>query len=123
MGAEVTLVVGGKSYGPVTADDSGQWSVQIPDADALSEGDVEFTATAKDAAGNDIDATFNLVIDVTPNAVPVINDADDNVGQVQGTLNSGDHTDDNTPKINGTGTPGETVRVYKDGSFVAAVIG
>ena len=122
VGAEVTLVVGGKSYGPVTADGSGQWSVQIPDADALSEGDVEFTATAKDAAGNDIDAKFSLVIDVTPNAVPIINDADDNVGLVQETLMNGDHTDDNTPKINGTGTPGETVRVYKDGSFVEAVI-
>uniref|UniRef100_UPI0026224B1C retention module-containing protein n=1 Tax=uncultured Pseudoteredinibacter sp. TaxID=1641701 RepID=UPI0026224B1C len=119
VGAEVTLEVNGKTYGPVTADGDGVWSIQI--TDDLPEGAVEFTATAKDAAGNDVEDTFTLNIDVTASPAPIINDADDNVGKVQGKLNSGDHTDDNTPKINGTGTAGETIRIYKDGDVVDEV--
>ncbi|WP_299982949.1 Ig-like domain-containing protein, partial [uncultured Pseudoteredinibacter sp.] len=121
VGAEVTLEVNGQTYGPVTADGSGLWQIQIPDTDALPEGEVKFKATAKDAAGNDVDVEFTIEIDTTANAVPVINDADDNVGEVQAKLNHGDHTDDNTPQINGTGTAGETIRIYKDGSFIAEV--
>ncbi|MCV6624195.1 MAG: Ig-like domain-containing protein, partial [Cellvibrionaceae bacterium] len=122
VGAEVTLEVNGKTYGPVTADGNGVWQIQIPDADALPEGPVTFKAIAEDASGNEVEDTFTITIDTTPNAVPVITDADDNVGNVQGKLNNGDHTDDNTPKINGRGTAGETIRIYKDGEFVAEVV-
>ncbi|WP_299776433.1 Ig-like domain-containing protein, partial [uncultured Pseudoteredinibacter sp.] len=80
--AEVTLEVNGKKYGPVTADGSGEWKIQIPSADALPEGAVTFKAKAKDASGNEVEDTFTITIDTTPNAVPVINDADDNVGNV-----------------------------------------
>uniref|UniRef100_UPI00262463CF Ig-like domain-containing protein n=1 Tax=uncultured Pseudoteredinibacter sp. TaxID=1641701 RepID=UPI00262463CF len=122
VGAEVTLEVNGKTYGPVTADGNGVWQVQIPEGDALPEGSAVFKAVAKDASNNDVETTFTIEIDTTANEVPVIVNADDNVGALQEKLLNGDHTDDDTPKINGTGTAGETIRIYKDGSFVGEAI-
>ena len=119
VGAEVTLEVNGQTYGPVTADGNGQWQIQI--TEALPEGTVEFVATAQDATGNDVTDTFELNVDTTPSNQPVINNAQDNVGDDQGTLNNGDAADDNTPQLNGTGTPGETIRVYQDGNLVDEV--
>ncbi|NIB22146.1 retention module-containing protein, partial [Pseudoteredinibacter isoporae] len=119
VGAEVTLEVNGQTYGPVTADGNGQWQIQI--TDALPEGQVTFTATAQDATGNDVIDTFVLDVDTTASAEPIINNAQDNVGEVQGVLNDGDSTDDNVPQLNGTGTPGETIRIHQDGNVVDEV--
>ena len=42
-------------------------------------------------------------------------------GSIQGNLSDGDHTDDAQPTLNGTGTPGDVIRVYVDGNFADEV--
>ncbi|WP_304504116.1 Ig-like domain-containing protein [Corallococcus sp. EGB] len=49
-GSQVTLVIGGVTYGPLTVDGNGGWSF-TPPAD-LPQGPITVSATATDAAGN-----------------------------------------------------------------------
>ncbi|EJL92590.1 Ig-like domain-containing protein, partial [Pantoea sp. GM01] len=53
----------------------------------------------------------------SPRSVPTpsIIEAYDDVGTLTGTLRSGDSTDDSTPTLSGTGTPGNTVEIWDNG--------
>jgi hypothetical protein len=69
----------------IAADGTGAWTYTPP---ALSEGSHGFTFTATDAAGNVGPAStpFTVVVDTTKPSVPLITQAVDDVGTVQGTL-------------------------------------
>ncbi|WP_245392788.1 Ig-like domain-containing protein, partial [Salinicola halimionae] len=62
--ATVTISANGAALGSITADGDGNWSFT---PEALNEGDVTFTATATDAAGNvsPISDGFTLTLDET----------------------------------------------------------
>ncbi|MBZ4371083.1 Ig-like domain-containing protein [Corallococcus sp. AS-1-6] len=64
-GSQVTLVIGGTSYGPLTVDGTGHWS--FTPATDLPQGTLTVTATATDAAGNVSDASqLTFTVDSVP---------------------------------------------------------
>lgn len=58
-------------------------------------------------------------MNTTPLTAPLVTNIEDNVGVITGSLTSGSVTDDTTPTISGTGTPGSTVLIYDGGIPIA----
>ncbi|WP_370883333.1 Ig-like domain-containing protein [Enterobacter hormaechei] len=117
----VSILDNGKVIGSVTADSNGKWTF-TPDA-ALADGKHTFTVTATDAAGNSrTSGSFPIVIDTaTPSPAEniVIND---NVGDKQGPVGSGDTTDDQSPTLSGEAEPGSVVDIYDNDEKIGSVI-
>ena len=117
----VSILDNGKVIGSVTADSNGKWTF-TPDA-ALADGKHTFTATATDAAGNSrTSGSFPIVIDTaapSPAENIVIND---NVGDKQGPVGSGDTTDDQSPTLSGEAEPGSVVDIYDNDEKIGSVI-
>ncbi|MBN8232186.1 OmpA family protein [Corallococcus macrosporus] len=69
VGTQVTLVIGGDTFGPLTVDASGNWS--FTPATDLPQGAITVSATASDAAGNVSDAAqLKFTVDsVSPDTV------------------------------------------------------
>ncbi|MCK7342148.1 Ig-like domain-containing protein, partial [Enterobacter cloacae] len=120
-GDVVSILDNGKVIGTVKADGSGKWSF-TPDT-ALADGQHTFTVTATDAAGNArTSGTFPIVIDTaapSPAENIVIND---NVGDKQGPVGSGDTTDDQSPTLSGEAEPGSVVDIYDNDEKIGSVI-
>ncbi|MDS0937056.1 Ig-like domain-containing protein [Enterobacter hormaechei] len=117
----VSILDNGKVIGSVTADSNGKWTF-TPDA-ALADGQHTFTVTATDAAGNSrTSGSFPIVIDTaapSPAENIVIND---NVGDKQGPVGSGDTTDDQSPTLSGEAEPGSVVDIYDNDEKIGSVI-
>ncbi|WP_165469183.1 Ig-like domain-containing protein [Enterobacter hormaechei] len=117
----VSILDNGKVIGSVTADSNGKWTF-TPDA-ALADGKHTFTVTATDAAGNSrTSGSFPIVIDTaapSPAENIVIND---NVGDKQGPVGSGDTTDDQSPTLSGEAEPGSVVDIYDNDEKIGSVI-
>ncbi|HHH4536486.1 TPA: Ig-like domain-containing protein [Enterobacter hormaechei subsp. xiangfangensis] len=117
----VSILDNGKVIGSVTADSNGKWTF-TPDA-ALAYGKHTFTVTATDAAGNSrTSGSFPIVIDTaapSPAENIVIND---NVGDKQGPVGSGDTTDDQSPTLSGEAEPGSVVDIYDNDEKIGSVI-
>lgn len=114
----ITLYNGSTVIGTTTVV-GGVWS--ITPGTALANGSYTLTATATDAAGN-ASASSNSVsftVNTTTLTQPQVTDIQDNVGVITGSLTSGGVTDDTTPTISGTGTPGSTVFIYEGSNPVA----
>ncbi|WP_395280388.1 Ig-like domain-containing protein [Enterobacter cloacae] len=120
-GDVVSILDNGNVIGTVKADGSGKWSF-TPDT-ALADGQHTFTVTATDAAGNArTSGTFPIVIDTaapSPAENIVIND---NVGDKQGPVGSGDTTDDQSPTLSGEAEPGSVVDIYDNDEKIGSVI-
>ncbi|MGM8931533.1 Ig-like domain-containing protein, partial [Salinicola halophyticus] len=98
--AVVAILAGGTQIGTVAADDNGDWTFT---PDALPDGNVDFTATATDAAGNVSPASpsFTVSVDTAAPATPTI-----------------EPTDGNT--ITGTAEPGSTITLTDgEGNVIA----
>ncbi|MBK5143696.1 Ig-like domain repeat protein [Budviciaceae bacterium BWR-B9] len=108
---------GSTLLGSTTVKSDGSWS--FTPASDLSEGPHSITAIATDKVGNISLPTsaFEFSIDITAPAIPTIESAQDDVGAIQGTLFSGDMTDDPTPTLVGKAENGSIVKVY-DGSIL-----
>lgn len=80
VGAKVTLVIGAKNYSGVVAAD-GSWSVGIDAADVKqwNEGKLEMTVSASSAAGNKVEISHEVTVDLAPVSVSVNDVTDDNV--------------------------------------------
>jgi VCBS repeat-containing protein len=107
----ITLYNGGTVLGTATVA-GGTWS--ITPGTALANGNYTLVATATDPAGN-ISGSSNSIsftVNNTKLALPLVTDIQDNAGVFTGSLTSGSVTDDTTPTISGTGTPGSTVLIY-----------
>ena len=112
--ALVTIYEGAIILGTVTADGSGNWSLELPAI--LAVGAHTLTATATIATVESArSGAFNLTIDTAaPSAAgaPMITSIADDVGTIQGTRSSGETTDDITPTLVGTAEAGSTVHIY-----------
>ncbi len=116
----------GVEIGSVLADADGKWNF-TPDP-ALSEGSHEFTVAAEDAAGNISTPSlpFPIIVDITVPDKPGagtggIEDVQDNVGPIQGSIGNGDSTDDTTPTLTGNGLqPGDVVMIYDNGQMIGS---
>jgi VCBS repeat-containing protein len=111
-GSTVTVRLDGADLATATVDSSGAWTYTptVP----LGEGPHTFTVVATDAAGNTSQPStgFNLIVDTTPPGAVTITAAVDDVGSVQGTLNSGDSTDDTKPLLQGSAPADAVITVY-----------
>ncbi|MEG2223022.1 MAG: Ig-like domain-containing protein [Citrobacter sp.] len=114
----ITLYNGSTVIGTTTVV-GGVWS--ITPGTALANGSYTLTATATDAAGNASGSSnsVSFTVNTTTLTQPQVTDIQDNVGVITGSLTSGGVTDDTTPTISGTGTPGSTVFIYEGSNPVA----
>ncbi|MRR50592.1 MAG: Ig-like domain-containing protein [Rhodocyclaceae bacterium] len=120
-GATITIHDGATPIGTTTADGSGNWT--FTPGTALSDGSHSLTATATDAAGNTSapSTAFNLTVDITAPAAPVLSSLTDDVAPVTGTISDGGATNDTIPILTGTGEIGSTITVYDNGTAIGTV--
>ncbi len=114
-GAKVTIYEGGTEVASTTADLDGHWSIELP---VQSEGLHKYSIKALSSSGNTAEESFTLTVDTTPSSIPTIGSVHDNVGSIQKDLSPGDTTDDTTPALTGTGTPGDSVNIYDNGTKI-----
>ncbi|MHC5351450.1 Ig-like domain-containing protein, partial [Metapseudomonas furukawaii] len=128
-GATVVIYDNDVEIDRVTSDKDGNWTY-TPDP-ALAEGEHSITVRAVDAAGNvsDPSAIFELVIDTTAPVDPKndgegpgISEILDDHGAIQGPIDNGGLTDDNTPTIKGKGEPGDTIIILDNGEELDRVV-
>ncbi len=116
----VNVYDNGQLVGTAIVQPDGTWSFtpNMP----LAAGPHSLTATPVDVAGNEGVATPAWAFDLlgNPPSAPAITNVEDNVGDVTGRVDKGQSTDDKTPTISGTGTPGTVVHVYSDGVEVGS---
>ncbi|QTD31476.1 Ig-like domain-containing protein [Pseudomonas fluorescens] len=119
----ISLYINGVFAGSATVLANGTWTI-TPTID-LTEGLNSITAKATNAAGNESDPTgnYDITLDTTAPAPVTLEELTDNIGNVQGEINNGDTTDDNTPTFSGEGEPNSIVFIYDTVNGVATVIG
>ena len=119
-GDTITLYEGTTVLGRAVVDENGEWRLTLDST--LPDGIHNLTATATDPAGN-ISApsnTFTITVDTTPLTAPSVTEIiDDDVPAAPILLTNGSATNDTTPTLRGTGTPGSTVSVFDNGSDTA----
>lgn len=102
-GAEVEVYVNGEHVGTTTADEDGNWSIELDEG--LEDGEHEATARATDEAGNQSEEEIEFTVDTT--AELFILEPDE--GAVVRTT---------TPTVTGVAEPGATVEIWIDGEHV-----
>lgn len=119
--ATVKIYDNGNLLGTVQADGTGAWNFR-PSAGLINGGHA-LTVTATDAAGNVSlpSAPFNVVVDTIAPTQPIVIQAFDDVGPVQGPLVSGSSTDDTQPVISGTAEANATIKIYDGGNLIGTV--
>lgn len=111
--------VTGKVIGTGTADADGKFTIAI--SPALTDNN-HGSVSAIDNAGNRSES-FDIVgtKDTIPPTKPILNSAEDDVGDVKGTIGSGSETDDARPKLTGSGEANATLTIYDNGIAIGVV--
>lgn len=119
--ATVNIYEGTTLLGTAQANASGAWSLTLNAA--LGEGTHTLVARATDSAGNTSpdSASFSLVVDLTPPALPVLGSVTDDVGG-NAILTSGQVTNDAQPTLTGTAEAGSTVTIYDGTTPIGSVV-
>lgn len=118
-GTTVDLLIGTTHYSGVVAAD-GSWSVGIDAADVRlwNEGKLTMTASASSAAGNPVQISHEVTVDLAPVSISVNDVTDDNV------LNALEKTQELTLTGTTTGVEeGQTVTLTFGGSVYTATVG
>jgi large repetitive protein len=107
----VEVLLNGTAIGTATADGTGNWSFDYRGT-PLSDGVKAFTARATDLAGNTgvASAGFNVTIDTTAPAAPVLTSFSDNTGSATDQI-----TRDNTLILNGTAQANSAIKLFRNG--------
>ncbi|MBK5344651.1 hypothetical protein JFU48_25125 [Pseudomonas sp. TH49] len=121
-GVTVFIYDNGQLIGTSVTDANGDWA--LTPASDLNDGTHDFTAVARDLAGNlsTQSDTFELLLGADRTQTPTIGTVIDDVGSVVGVLNSGGHTDDTLPTLQGKATPGDMIRIYDNGTLIGETI-
>ncbi|QNX18703.1 Ig-like repeat protein Blp2 [Acinetobacter seifertii] len=108
-----------KVIGSGTADANGKFTISI--SPALTDNN-HGSVSAIDNAGNRSES-FDIVgtKDTIPPTKPILNSAEDDVGDVKGTIGSGSETDDARPKLTGSGEANATLTIYDNGIAIGVV--
>lgn len=105
----------------VTADANGNWS--YTPALPLGEGAHTFEVTATlngETSGRSPVAT--VTVDLTAPDAPAIGAVIDDVGPGTGPLTDGQTTNDNRPTLTGSGTAGDTISIYSNGTLLGTTV-
>lgn len=104
----------------VTADGSGNWSYTPT---VLGEGlhTFEVTATLNGATSGRSPAA-SVTVDLTAPGTPTIGAVIDDVNPAPGPLTNGQTTNDNQPTLTGSGTVGDTISVYSNGTLLGTAL-
>ncbi|HDT6029302.1 TPA: type I secretion C-terminal target domain-containing protein, partial [Enterobacter cloacae subsp. cloacae] len=122
VGSTIHILNNGVEIGTAPVDSNGNWSILL--TTTLATGPHSFTAQATDAAGNTSapSATFNLTIDTTPPAQPVLSSIVDDVGNAATPVANGGLTNDAQPTLTGTAEAGATVKIFDNGVQIGSVV-
>lgn len=119
-GATLTIYDNGNTVaiGTITIPQSGNWT--FTPGTALAQGSHVLTAIATDAAGNPglPSAGFTLIVDNVAPLLPGIPTVTDDNAPVVGSVVALGSTNDTTPTFSGTGTAGDTMTIYNNGTTV-----
>lgn len=122
VGSTVSIYDNGSLLGQAVSGVDGRWS--FTPTTPLINGSHVFTATSTDTAGNTsaLSAPHMTIIDTEAPDKPTIDAAYDDQGAMQGTLASGDDTDDRQPVFNGKAEAESTVVIMDNGIEIGRVI-
>ncbi|GAB5526714.1 MAG: hypothetical protein Roseis2KO_45860 [Roseivirga sp.] len=111
----VEVFIDASSIGTTSVDENGAWTYDHT-ATTLAEGAITITAKATDVAGNEgvVSQVFDLEIDITAQAIPVVTGITTDTG-VSDTDNI---TNDQTLVFTGTAEANITVEVFMDASSI-----
>ena len=121
-GSTIHILNNGVEIGTATVNGTGSWSF-TPDP-ALDDGSYNIRVNASDTAGN-VSANspvFVFTVDTSGPAAPQVTSVIDDVAPVNGTLTSGNSTNDARPTFNGTGEVGSTVHILVDGAEIGTAV-
>ncbi len=106
----VHLFNGSHELASVRADENGEWQLQVK---LPRDGTYTLSAIAEDRADNrsEPSAKWTFHLDTLKPDSAALTHFHDNVGQYQGDFSFNRVTDDRRPELNGSGEPGEFVRV------------
>ncbi|MFB0713568.1 BapA/Bap/LapF family large adhesin [Buttiauxella noackiae] len=120
-GTTVHIYDGDKEIGTAVVDVSGNWS--YTPTTALSDGSHSFSVTATNAKGESThSASYTVTIDTVAPEAPAINQLQDDVGSIKGSIVSGTYTDETAPVIHGTGEAGDKVTIFDNGIQIAQIM-
>ncbi|MDN7528407.1 Ig-like domain-containing protein, partial [Burkholderia orbicola] len=112
---------GDKAIGSTVADRSGNWAFTpgVP----LADGEHAFTVTARDAAGNESEASdaYAVKVDTSGPGTVTITDAVDDRAPQTGSVSNGGYTNDTHPTLHGTAKPGSIVTIRDNGKLIGSV--
>ena len=112
-GSTLNVYDGETLLGSATAKANGSWS--FTPATALADGAhaLSVKVVSADGAEGSASASYGFTIDTAAPSAPVIGVAQDDVGTLQGDVQTGGVSDDTTPSLQGTGEPGSVIEVYE----------
>lgn len=121
-GSTVSIYDNVSLLGVVQAGSNGDWS--FTPTTPLINGEHVFTVKSTDKAGNASAASmpYAVVVDTIAPDKPTIDAAYDDQGDMQGTLASGDDTDDQLPVLNGKAEAGSMVVLLDNGAEIGRVV-
>ncbi len=120
-GATVSVYLDGADtpVGSVVVDAQGNWTLPLG---TLTDGEHSYQTKITDAAGNETRGeTVPFTVDSSAVAI-TIDQANDDVGSITGAVLNNGLTDDSSPELQGSATPGATVTIKdEDGSVLGTV--
>lgn len=119
-GTTVHIYDGDKEIGTAVVDASGNWS--YTPTTALSDGSHSFSVTATNAKGESTHSpSYTITIDTVAPESPDVDQLQDDVGSIKGSIVSGTYTDETAPIIHGTGEAGDKVTIFDNGIQIAQI--
>ncbi|MCE0813785.1 BapA/Bap/LapF family large adhesin [Buttiauxella sp. S04-F03] len=116
----VHIYDGDKEIGTAVVDASGNWS--YTPTTALSDGSHSFSVTATNAKGESTHSpSYTITIDTVAPESPDVDQLQDDVGSIKGSIVSGTYTDETAPIIHGTGEAGDKVTIFDNGVQIAQI--
>lgn len=116
-GATIKIYDNGSTIaiGTITVPANGNWT--FTPGTLLGQGSHVLMAVATDAAGNTglPSASFTLTVDNSPPSQPGTPTVTDDKTPVVGNITAFGSTNDTTPTFSGTGTAGDTIKIYNNG--------
>ncbi len=109
-GTAIDLLIDGSTVGSVTADASGQWSVDLTETE-LAEGQYDVVARSRDLAGNSTDsAALAITVDLTAPEPAVVTSIDEDTKTPNDRV-----TSDTELAFSGVSEPGSVVEIFING--------